>query len=81
MEQVSYSELRASLASVMDNIAKNRVTYKITRKNKDNMVMISEDDYLSMQETLHLLSNPVNASHLAKSLQEADNKEFVEVEL
>jgi len=34
-------------------------------------VLMSLDEFNSWQETLYLLSNPVNAEHLRKSIQEA----------
>jgi len=34
-------------------------------------VLISLDEFNSWQETLYLLSNPANAAHLQRSIQEA----------
>jgi antitoxin YefM len=43
----------------------------ITRKNNENVVMISMDDYNSLTETQYLLSSENNAEHLIKSLKSA----------
>jgi antitoxin YefM len=81
LETVSYSSLRQNLAPILDRIENDREIYNITRKNHGDVVMLSREDYDSMVETLHLLSSPKNAKRLKEALKEADNEEFVEVEL
>jgi antitoxin YefM len=50
--------------------------------NKGNKaILISLDEFSSWQETLYLLSNPVNAKHLLASIQSAKVGEFVERDL
>lgn len=47
--------------------------------NKGNKaILISLDEFLSWQETLYLLSNPVNAKHLLGSIQSAKTGEVIE---
>jgi antitoxin YefM len=40
----------------------------ITRRDADDAVVMSLAYFQSMAETLHLLSSPANAAHLAKSI-------------
>ena len=40
----------------------------ITRKNNENLVLLSIDEYNSLMETSYLLSNEANAEHLKKSI-------------
>ena len=40
--------------------------------------MLALSEYESIQETLHLMGNPVNAAHLLESLRQAEAGEFVE---
>lgn len=80
METISYTTLRQNLSSVMDRIAENRETIHVTRKGHESMVVLSESDFNSLQETLYLLSNPHNAEHLFKSLEQAEKGEFESVE-
>ncbi|MEI6387019.1 MAG: type II toxin-antitoxin system Phd/YefM family antitoxin [Spirochaetota bacterium] len=47
-------------------------TVIVTRKGKLNVVMMSLEDYNSIQETLHLLSSPRNAERLMKSIREIE---------
>ncbi|MEZ4528237.1 MAG: type II toxin-antitoxin system Phd/YefM family antitoxin [Desulfobacterales bacterium] len=44
-------------------------------------VLMSLDEFNAWQETLYLLSNPVNAEHLRKSIQEAKEGKTFEKEL
>ena len=41
-------------------------------------ILISLDEFSSWQETLYLLSNPVNAKHLLGSIQSAQAGEVIE---
>jgi antitoxin YefM len=71
MNAVNYSELRNNLKSYMDTVYEDHEPLIITRKNNENLVMISIDDYNSMIETDYLLSSEKNADHLLKSLKNA----------
>lgn len=53
----------------------------ITRNNNPSVVMMSLDDYNAWMETCYLLANSVNAEHLQKSLTEAENGDFVDVNI
>jgi len=44
----------------------------VTRQGSRSVVLLSEDEYLGMMETLHLLRSPANAERLMISLREAD---------
>ena len=81
MSHVSYSELRANLAKYMDEVCDSRASLHITRQNARGVVMISEDEYDSLMETLHLLRSPANAARLLRSIEEADKGELVEHDL
>lgn len=70
MEFVSYTELRNSLKSIMDKACYDHDPVVITRKSGEHMVLISLEDYRSMEETNYLLSSPRNAERLRASLEE-----------
>ena len=72
MGHVSYTDLRQNLARYMDEVCDSHAPLVVTRQNARSVVMISEEEYESMQETLHLLRNPANAAHLLESIAQAD---------
>ena len=52
----------------------------IVFKNSNLIVILSEDDWNSLQETLYLMSPPNNADRLMKSLRSKDFVRFESVE-
>ena len=41
----------------------------ITRDSGDNLILVSESDWRTLQETAHVLATPLNAERLQHSLQ------------
>ncbi len=78
MDIVSYSELRQSLKACMDKVCDDRAPLLVTRQHGEAVVMMSLTEYESLDETLHLLSDPANVQHLRESLAQAEAGEFVE---
>jgi antitoxin YefM len=69
----------------MDKVIQDNDPLIITRKNKENVVLISIDEYNSLLETNYLLSNEANAEHLKKSIAQhkagkIERRELFEVE-
>lgn len=72
MSHVSYTELRSNLASYMDEVCDSRAPLLVTRQNARSVVMIAEEEYESIMETLYLLQSPANAARLLRSVEEAE---------
>ena len=72
MTHVSSTQLRQSLAKLMDQVCDSRAPLHVTRQNARSVVMISEDEYESMLETLHLLRSPANSARLLRSMRSAN---------
>ena len=70
MRIITYSEARSSLKSVLDTVSDDADVTVISRRDGADAVVMSLDHYQSMMETMHLLSTPANAAHLAKSIAE-----------
>ncbi|MFC7408559.1 type II toxin-antitoxin system Phd/YefM family antitoxin [Hydrogenophaga atypica] len=68
MRIVSYTDARNSLKSVLDTVESDADITIITRRDGGDAVVMSLAHYQSMAETLHLLSSPTNAAHLAESI-------------
>ncbi len=78
MKNVSYTDLRQNLAKYMEEVSDSRAPLHITRQNARAVVMMSEDEYESMMETLHLLRSPANAARLARSIHAAEAGKLTE---
>jgi antitoxin YefM len=68
MKVVSYTEARNGLKTILDGVIDDADYTIITRRDADDAVVMSLAYFQSMAETLHLLSSPANAAHLAKSI-------------
>jgi antitoxin YefM len=81
MSHVSYTELRAHLAKYMDEVCDSRAPLHVTRQNARSVVLISEDEYEGLMETVHLLRSPANAARLLRSIAAADAGKLTEREI
>ncbi len=68
MTTLSASEARARLYKLLDEAASSHEPIQITGK-RNNAVLISEDDWRSIQETLFLLSIPDMRESIRKGLK------------
>lgn len=57
MTSISATEARKRLYSLLDDVAASHEPIEITGR-RNNAVLVSEDDWRAVQETLHLLSMP-----------------------
>lgn len=69
MQAVSFSELRKDMKHIMD-MTKDRHEPTIITRKQGNMVIMSLEDYNSLEETAYILSNPKNAQRVLASLSE-----------
>lgn len=70
MSHVNVTEFRQNLASHIDEVAKSRAPLFVTRGKGKGVVVLSQEEYESMAETLHLLASPANAERLRQSIAE-----------
>lgn len=64
MDAMTYTAVRANLASTMDRVCNNREALMITRNGEQTVVMLSLADYNALTETAYLLRTPANAKRL-----------------
>ncbi|GAA5496767.1 antitoxin YefM [Rubritalea squalenifaciens DSM 18772] len=72
MKAITYTSARENLAATMDKVCEDHDPVIITRKRNQSVVMLSLEDYESLQETAYLLRSPVNAARLAESIAELE---------
>jgi antitoxin YefM len=66
--QTSYTHARAKLASLLDEVTKNREVVIIQRRGGEDVAMITADELMGLLETAHLLRSPKNAQRLLAGL-------------
>jgi antitoxin YefM len=81
MAHVSYSELRGNLVAYMEGVCNDRAPLVVTRQNARSVVLLSEEEYEGLMETVHLMKSPANASRLLRSIKEANEGKLVTREL
>jgi antitoxin YefM len=70
MDIATYSDFRQNMKSFLDAVVKTHKPLFITRKQGEELVVMSKEDYTSLQETLYLLSNPNNSKRLKESIDQ-----------
>lgn len=73
---MSVSQVRADIYNVMDETAQSHEPVLITGK-RNNVVMLSQEDWNAIEETLYLNSIPKMASSIQESMNASD-EEFSE---
>jgi antitoxin YefM len=76
----TFSDARANLKSVMDQVVENHVPVIISRRKAEPVVMISLSEWNSWQETAYLNATPANRQALDQSIAQAEAGEIIEVE-
>lgn len=71
MTAVSISQARENLFPLVRHVNEDHVVIEIVSRNGGNAVLMSAEDYESLQETLYLFSTRANAVHLLRGLAEA----------
>lgn len=68
MNAISYTAARENLASTMDRVCEDHAPVIITRNRDQSVVMLSLEDYESLEETAYLLRSPANAKRLLEAI-------------
>lgn len=68
MNAISYTAARENLASTMDMVCNDHTPVIITRNRDQSVVMLSLEDFESLEETAYLLRSPANARRLLEAI-------------
>jgi antitoxin YefM len=68
MRTMTYSETRAHFAEVLNRVAVDREEVIVTRSGQEDVVIVSREDYESLQEATYLLRNAANARRLLSAI-------------
>jgi|SRR3989304_2354335 len=72
--KTTYSEARANLASLLDQVTQDREIAIITRRGSEDVALVSADELSGLLETAHLMRSPANAKRLLAALRRSQSK-------
>jgi len=81
MQAVVYSHARNNLREIINQVCDNFEEFIITTKNKQSVVVISQEEYDSMKETIYLLSSKNNRDRLLDAVDEIESSSFLKKEI
>ena len=81
MNAVPIIQAARNLDALIEQIIEDAEPAILLNDRGSKAVLMSLEEFNSWQETLYLLSNPANAEHLHRSLQEAREGKTAEREL
>ena len=73
MLAVNYTYLRDNMKTCMDRVNEDCETIIVTRKNRENVVMMSEDSYNNLLENLHVTGTKANYDWLMESRSQLES--------
>jgi prevent-host-death family protein len=76
---MSASQVRADIYNIMDETAQSHEPILITGK-RNNVIMISQEDWDAIQETLYLSSIPGMASSIEEAMKAPDSEFSEDIE-
>lgn len=81
MNALTFSYVRQHFADVMQTVNDDHAPIVITHQHQKPVVIMSLEDYQSLEETIYLLRNPVGAKRLLESIEELRSGKGVVSEL
>ena len=72
MKTVSYTNARQNLAKTMKQVCEDHNPVIITNNGNATVVMLSLEDFESLEETSYLLKSPKNAKRLLESISQIE---------
>ncbi len=81
MDAITANQAKQDINRLIEQVISDAEPTIICNDKGKKAVLLSLDEFNSWQETLYLLSNPANAEHLRKSIQEDRTGKKTEREL
>lgn len=77
MIATNFSNVRNHFKEVCDKVVRDSDIAVITRKNDENVVLMSQVQYDNLMENLHIRKSKANYQWLKESIQQAKDGKFV----
>jgi antitoxin YefM len=82
MEIISYTKARNNFSDVMNQVCENHTPITIYRQESKPVVLMSLEDYNSIEETMYLLSTPNNTKQLYDAIDDLKNdRNFIKMDI
>lgn len=81
MTAMTLNEAKENLEKIINQVVNDSEPAILCTDSGQQVVMLPLDEFNSWKETIYLLSNPVNAAHLSKSIEEARDGKIQQKEL
>ena len=72
-QEITYSQVRANLAEILNRVSEDREIVTITRRNRADVALIAADELSSLLESVYLLRSPANAKRLFSAMEWANS--------
>ena len=70
MVAVNFSTLRSNLKSYCDAASRDAETIIVTRRNEENVVLMSLENYNNLMEHIFLMSDRRNYAHIIEGIEQ-----------
>ncbi|WP_336939373.1 type II toxin-antitoxin system prevent-host-death family antitoxin [Acinetobacter modestus] len=81
MHVYTYTDARTNFKSLLDQVNNDADVAIITRRESPSVVVMGQQHYESLMETIYLLSTPANAKHLMESIEQFKSGKVVQRDL
>ena len=81
MDAITINQAKQNIDGLIEQVISDAEPTIICDDKGQKVVILSLDEFNSWQETLYLLSNPANANHLRRSIQEDESGKAIERKL
>lgn len=81
MKSKTYTEARERLSDIIEKVCEDHDPLIITKRRDKAVVMMSLEDYESLEETAYLLRSPRNARRLLESIKELEEGKGIQKEI
>jgi len=72
--ETTYTNLRANLASVLDQVVEDQEVVVVRRRRARDVALVPANELAALMETAHLLRSPKNARRLLAALRRAESR-------
>ena len=79
-KEVSYSEMRKNLKHYLDQVCDTHEPLTIQRRRGQPVIVISQEDYDSLEETAYLSRSPRNLQRLLKAKSRHDGVSLEDIQ-